>query len=71
MSDFITKNYIYIIFTVLIIGLNYLIWYYFKPYLIKKGLLKERDNLLIKVMLLLVVFALIYTYVKTSGTFIW
>ena len=71
MSDFIPTNYIYIIFAVLIIGLNYLIWHYLKPYLVKKGLFQERDNLLIKVMLLLVVFALIYTYVKTGGTFIW
>ena len=71
MNDFIVSNYIYIILVVLIVGFNYLIWRFLKPYLVKKGLLKERDSLLLKIMVLLVVLALIYTYVKTDGTFIW
>lgn len=71
MNDFVTTNFIYIIFVILIVGINYLAWRFLKPYLQAKGLIKKRDNLLIKIMLLLVVLALIYTYVQTDGTFIW
>ena len=71
MSSFVSKYYIYIILLILTIGFNCLIWYFVKPYLQDKGLISKRDINLIKIMFLLVIIALIYTYFQTDGTFVW
>ena len=71
MNKFTFDNYVLIIVAIFIICFNYLIWSSLKPYLQEKGLITKRDNLLIKIFLLLVVLALIYTYIQTDGTFVW
>jgi hypothetical protein len=67
------SNYIYVIILAFIL-LTWIVFIrYFAPYLHKKKILiiNRREKVLIIFIVIFIIFALIYTFIQTDGTFVW